>query len=273
MSTTATTTTPASPAPPASRPPLNPTFLGIEIKRVVRDYASLFFIAVLPAFFYLIFGANQDYSGERVGNGNVSFYIMIAMAGYGAATATTGIGGMAAVERMQGWGRQLGLTPMRDGQYVAIKAALALLIALIPIGLTFLLGVVTGAEASTRSWVLGGLALAVGAIVWSLYGLCAGMAFKSEAAVSAASGLLVIFSFLGNIFVPLSGTMLAIAKFTPLYGYVALARHPMTEGFSVDGDGNLIHDPLWISVANVAVWTMIFAVLAVWLVRRGRGRQ
>ena len=40
----------------------------------------------------------------------------------------------------------------------------------------------------------------------------------------------MILAFLGNIFFPLSGVMLTIAKFTPLYGYVALARYPLTEG-------------------------------------------
>lgn len=250
------------------------TFLALEVKRILRDWASLFFIVLLPAFFYLIFGAGQDFSDEAVGNGNVAMYIMIAMAGYGAATATTSIGGRAAVERLQGWGRQLGLTPLRDGSFVAIKTLLALLIALVPIALTFVLGVLTGAQASTSAWLLSALALAVGAVLWSLYGLCAGLAFPSEAAVGAASGVLVILAFLGNIFMPLSGTLLTISKFTPLYGYVALARYPLTEGVVVTSDGATgAHEPLWIPVTNVAVWTLIFAVIARLLVRRGRSRQ
>ena len=71
-------------------------------------------------------------------------------------------------------------------------------------------------------------------------------------------------AFLGNIFVPLTGTMLAIAKFTPLYGYVALARYPLTEGYQVDGS----HEPLWIAVTNVTVW----AVISVWGRRAGAPR-
>ena len=78
---------------------MNATFLGLEIKRVVRDYGSMFFIVILPGFLYIIFGAAQDYSQESAGNGNVAMYIMVSMAGYGAATATTSIGGRAAVER------------------------------------------------------------------------------------------------------------------------------------------------------------------------------
>ena len=248
---------------------MNTTFAGLELRRVLRDYVSMFFIAVLPAFFYLIFGAAQDFSDESAGNGNVAMYIMISMAAYGAVTATTGIGGMAAVERMQGWGRQLGLTPLADSSYVAMKAGVALVICTIPVALIYLLGLFTSAEGRAAAWVLSALLVLLGAGVFAIYGLAVGLAFRSEAAVSAASGLLVIMAFLGNIFIPLTGTMLAIAKFTPLYGYVALARYPLTEGHQVDGS----HEPLWIAVTNVTVWAAIFGLTAIALVRRGRERQ
>ena len=251
---------------------MNGTFLELEIRRVLRDYPSMFFIVVLPAFFYVIFGAARDYSKQDAGNGNVAMFIMISMAAYGAATATSGIGGRAAVERMQGWGRQLGLTPLRDSSFVSMKTLLAVAIGTVPIVITYVLGAATGAEGTGLAWLLSGLALVIGAMVWALYGLCAALMFGSEAAVGAASGLLVILAFLGNLFIPLSGTMLAIAKFTPLYGYVALGRYPLTEGYVLDGDG-LVHEPLWIPMANVGVWTAILALLATWLVRRGRARQ
>ena len=48
---------------------MNATYTGLELRRVLRDYTSLFFIAVLPAFFYVIFGASQDWSGQQAGNG------------------------------------------------------------------------------------------------------------------------------------------------------------------------------------------------------------
>lgn len=248
-------------------------YVGLELKRVTRDLVTMFFVAGLPAFFFLLFGASAGYSQEQAGNGNVAMYIMISMAAYGAVTATVGIGGMAAVERMQGWGRQLGLTPLRDGSYVAMKAIVALAIAIIPITLVYVLGLVTGSQGTLTAW-LGSIAiLVVGAVMFSLYGLIFGLVFRSEAAVSAASGSLVVLGFLGNIFFPLTGWMLDLARFTPLYGYVQLARYPLTEGQVIDTDGNLSHEALWMPLANVAVWTVILAVLATWLVRRSRGRQ
>lgn len=253
---------------------MNAIYTSLELRRVVRDYVSMFFIAVLPAFFYLIFGAAQEFSSEEAGNGNVGMYVMISMAAYGAVTATSGIGGMAAVERMQGWGRQLGLTPLRDSSYVQMKAVVAVAVAAIPILLIYLLGVLTDAEGSGTAWLLSAVIVLVGAVVFALYGLVFGLAFRSEAAVGAASGSLVILAFMGNIFFPLSGTLLTLAKFTPLYGYVSLARYPLTEGYIVNtNNGTVTHEALWVPLLNVSLWALIFAVLAVWLVRRGRARQ
>jgi len=54
-----------------------------------------------------------------------------------------------------------------------------------------------------------------------------------------------------------------------LYGFVALARYPLTEGYQIDGS----HQPLWMAVTNVTVWAAIFGLAAIALVRRGRERQ
>lgn len=252
---------------------MNLTYIGIELRRVARDFVTMFFVAVLPAFMYIIFGVSMPYTGEHIGHGNVAMYVMISMAVFGAVTATTGIGGAAAVERMQGWGRQLGLTPMSDGQYVLVKTSVAFLIAVIPIALIYILGGFTGASGDAMAWIVSGLIVIAGAAVFSLYGLIAGLLFRTEAAIGAASGSLVILAFLGNIFFPLSGGMLAFARFTPLYGLVSLARYPLTEGELISNTGTGGTDSVWLAVANLVVWTIIFVIAALLLVRRGRSRQ
>lgn len=248
---------------------MNWTFIGIELGRIVRNVPALFFTAGLPAVMYVVFGAAQSYKDEPVGSGNVAMYIMISMAAYGAVTATTSIGGMAAVERMLGWGRQLGLTPLRDSGYVAMKAVTAIVIALIPVALIYLIGVLTGAEGDGASWFFSGLLVVAASAIFALFGLAIGAGFRSETAVSAAGGSLVVLAFLGNVFIPLSGVMLDIGRFSPLYGVVALARYPLTEGYLTTGD----RDSLGLILTNVGVWTVIFAVAAVLLVRKGRQRQ
>ena len=85
---------------------------------------------------------------------------------------------------------------------------------------------------------------------------------------------MVILGFLGNIFFPLSGTLLTIAKFTPLYGLFSLARYPVSGGDILDGTtGELVFEPLWVPLANVAGWLVLLAAVAILLVRRSRMRQ
>ncbi|WP_105566298.1 ABC transporter permease [Microbacterium halophytorum] len=256
---------------------MNPTYYRIEITRVIRDVVTMFFVAVLPAILYIIFGAVQSYGEMEFGNGNVAFYVMVGMAAYGAITATVGVGGTAAVEQMQGWGRQLGLTPMRDSALVLTKAGVGFTISLIPVAIIYAIGAFTGAEAEPHVWALSAAVVVLGAAVFSFYGLLAGYLFRSEGAVAAASGSLVILGFLGNVFFPLSGVLLEIARFTPLYGYVALARYPQTDGepamMGPPADEVPAADPLWALVLNLVLWASLFIVGTIVLARRGRARQ
>jgi len=251
---------------------MNWTMYWVELKRVLRDPAGLFFIAALPAFMYIIFGSTMEWTDLRVGNGNVAMSTMIAMSAYGAATATASIAGMAAVEKMQGWGRQLALTPLPQSTYILVKTVLAMSVALVPIGLIFALGFVLSSEAPWTTWLSSGLILAAGSMVFALYGLMVGLRFRSETAASISSGILVILAFLGNLFVPLSGTMLAIGKLTPMYGYASLARYPLLGGTGYGMDGTPVAEPLWQALANIGIWTALFGGACIYLARRAGQR-
>lgn len=247
---------------------MNITYWSIDLRRTLRDITNIFFVVGLPLIMYLVFGSAQSYSNEPVLHGNVGAIVMTSMAVYGAVTATTTIAGGAALERFQGWGRQLGLTPWSSTGYVVTKAAVAMTIALVPVLVVGLAGALTGARATAAAWVLSlGLAW-LGSAVFAAYGLSAGMAFRSESALGVAGGSLVLLGFAGNLFLPLSGLMLTIARFTPLYGVNALARYPLTGGHIAEG----VSDPLWLPVLNVLAWTAILGVTAAVLVRRRRGR-
>ncbi len=253
---------------------MNMTFFSLELKRIVRDPVVLFFTVGLPAVLYLIFGVSQDFADEPINDGNVAMWIMIAMAAYGALSATTGIGGMIALERMQGWTRQLGLTPMSPGQFIRVKALTSASLAGFTIAAIYTLGAFTGAEAPLSVWIYSAIILMLSAMTFSLYGLSFGMAFKSESALSASGGSLVLLAFFGNMFFPLSGWQLTVAKFTPLYGYISLARRTLSEGLVLDGTtGELVPEPLWQVLANVTFWTLALVGVAFFLFNREKGRQ
>ena len=88
------------------------TVLRIELRRMVRNRRTVVFTLVMPVLLYLIIGTNDAYGHDRAGSGNVSAYILISMAAYGAVLAATSGGAMVAAERALGWSRQLRLTPL-----------------------------------------------------------------------------------------------------------------------------------------------------------------
>ena len=161
---------------------------------------------------------------------------------------------------------------MRPAGFVASKISVALIIATGCAALVYAVGAGTGARADSAAiWVGSFLLTVAGAGIFALYGMGVGMAFKSETALGIASGGMVFFAFFGNVFMPLSGTMLDIARFTPMYGYAGLVRFPLTEGFGA-GAGAAT-DTLGVLVANLVAWTLLFALFALRAVRRSRARR
>ncbi|MCL8024739.1 ABC transporter permease [Nocardioides bruguierae] len=268
----AATAVPA-PAPTGRVAPLSPTLLRLELLRLLRDPVTWIFSVGLPGFLYVMLGTSTEYADVSAGHGNLAMFVMIAMAAYGAVTATVGVGGRAALERTQGWGRQLGLTPLADLTWVGTKAATGVVLASLPALLVYGLGLALGAEGTVGAW-LGSLAVVlVGASLFSLLGLAIGLGFGTDQAVAATGGVVVVLGFLGNVFYPLSGVLLDIARFSPMYGYVGLARYPLTDGWTSMGAGPAFHDSLGLLIANVSVWTVLFGLVALLLVRRARSRQ
>ena len=245
--------------------PAMATYALLDLRRQLRDRFGMFFVVGLPTFMYLVFGLGSD---DPVGSGNVAMYVMVSMAAYGAVTATTSVAGSAATEQVMGWGRQLGLTPMRPLAFVVAKAAVAMAVAAVPVALIFGIGAATGARGDWTDWTLAAAIVWLGSALFAIYGLAVCLVVRGTNAPGIASGMIVVMAFLGNVFSPMDGLLLDIGRLTPLYGYAALARFPLTDGWLPVGG----QDPLWLPVANVLAWTVIFSLLAMWGVRRSRAR-
>jgi ABC-2 type transport system permease protein len=241
-------------------------YAALDLKRQLRDRAGMFFTVALPAFLFFVFGMGDD---EAYGSADVAMYVMVSMAAYGAVTATTTVAGVAATEQTMGWGRQLALTPMPPLTFVAIKTAVAMSVAAVPVALIYAIGAATGSSGNAFDWVASAGIVWLGSALFAVYGLAICLIFKGDNAAGVASGLVVVMSFLGNVFTPMDGVILQIGRFTPLYGYAGLARYPISEGHLPDDAGQ---DSVWLLLANVCTWTVIFAALALWGLRRRRER-
>lgn len=250
------------------------TYILLDFWRNFRNFGNTFFIVVLPTALYLFFGVYNDWADLPVNQGNVSAWILIGMTSYGAITATTSLAGSAAVELQQGWGRQLALTAMPHGAFVLAKSLIALMMAVLPVVVLNVVAYFTAADMPWGTWLSSAALTLVASVPFALYGLAIGLLFRSDAAVGAASGALVIFAFLGNAFMPLEGVLLDIGRFTPMYGPVALARFPLTEGQIVGtGPADLGVDPLWAILLNVVAWSAVFGLTCLMLQRRRTQRR
>lgn len=240
------------------------TFLRLELRRMLRNRRTAIFTLVMPAAFFLLFGTDSSYRTERAGSGNVTAWIMVSMAVYGAMIATTSAGAMVSVERAAGWSRQLRLTPLNPVAYVAVKVVVAMTLGLASIVVVAAVGLASGADLPLGDLVLCGVLAWMCSLVFAAFGLFMGYLLPSENVMQILGPALALMSFAGGLFLPVSEmghTFATIAKFTPVYGVGEIARWPLDPGSS-----------LAVVVLNVAVWTTVFVMGAAWRFRRDTAR-
>ncbi|MET0447816.1 MAG: ABC transporter permease [Aeromicrobium sp.] len=249
-------------------PPLggfSPTFLRLELRRLLRNKRAVIFTLVMPSVFFLLFGTDASYKTAVVGHGNRTAYIMVSMAVYGAMIATTSGGAMVATERALGWSRQLRLTPLRPVAYVAIKVAVAMSMGLVAIVTVFVVGELVGADLAFGRLVACGALAWVCTLVFAAFGLFMGYLLPSENVMQILGPSLALLSFAGGLFLPLdqmSDVFATIAKFTPAYGVGVLSRAPFGEGGA----------SLGLAVLNIAAWAAVFVAGAAWRMSRDTQR-
>jgi ABC-2 type transport system permease protein len=243
----------------------NLTALGLEIRRFTRNRRTLVFVVILPIVLFLLFGVNAAFVNQRAGYGNVSAFIMISIALYGAALATTSGGAMVAIERAAGWSRQLRLTPLAPVAYIAIKLLAAMVLGLISVVVVYAIGRATGKpQMPGYLWLATGASVWVGSLLFAAFGLFLGYLLPTENVMQFLGIIMALLAFAGGLFLPLSQfpqAVATIARGTPLYGLNQLVHAPLL--------GQGVH-LAW--VANVVIWLVIFAGGAIWRFRRDTAR-
>jgi ABC-2 type transport system permease protein len=244
----------------------NGTVLRLELRRLLRNRRTLLFAVIFPVVFFILFGLNKSYASESYGRGNVSAFIMISMALYGAVFATTIGGAMVSIERAAGWSRQLRLTPLSPAAYIGIKMLTSLVLGLSSVVAVYAAGLIAGKPHMPGSiWIATGLTVWVGSLLFAAFGLFLGYLLPTENVMQYMGILLTLLSFAGGLFIPLSQfphVIQTLAKFTPLYGLNQLVHAPLSVGSGFD----------WWWLANVAAWLIIFAGGAIWRFRQDTAR-
>lgn len=245
----------------------NFTLLGLEARRLLRNRRTMIFTMIMPALFYLLFGLTIPSGDQSLGpgsDGNVSAYILISMALYGAILSTSSGGAMVSIERAQGWSRQLRLTPLSSVAYIAVKMLTAMMLSAASVVAVYVVGLATGQASMPLSvWLRTAVAVWVGSLMFAAFGLFMGYLLPTENVMQVQSFALVLFAFAGGLFVDLT-TMpdwyQTVAKFTPIWGLDELVHAPL--GSSIG----------WTAWTNAAIWLAVFAGGAAWRFRKDTSR-
>lgn len=254
---------PATPERVRRVPPMggfNTTAIRLEVRRMLRNRRTLFFIIVFPNIFFYLFGIAGG--AARGGPGAITL-VMINMAVYGAMVGTTSGGAAVALERSLGWSRQLRLTPLSPVAYIAMKVLVSMVLGAIAIGSTYLVGALNGVHLTASQWMLSAVASWGASFVFAAFGLFMGYLLPSENVMQFVGPLLAVMAMFGGIFVPLQfmpKTIQTMARFTPMYGVGQLARAPVTGEITA-----------WALVALIC-WTLLFGAGAAALFRRDTSR-
>jgi ABC-2 type transport system permease protein len=263
--------------PSQGRGGINFTVLRIEIRRLTRNRRTMIFALIVPVVVFLFVGTNKSYANDNAAavvgqhtpaHANVSAYLLVSMALYGAALATTAGGAMVSIERAQGWSRQLRITPLSPAAYIVIKALVAMVLGLTSVLAVYIVGRITGVphmlSGYTYLWFVTAACVWIGALVFAALGLFIGYLLPSENVMQFLGLVMAAISFGGGLFYPLNQAakpLQDIAKWTPMYGLNQLVHAPLLGG-SID--------IMW--VVNAVAWLAIFVTGAVLLFRRDTAR-
>ena len=228
----------------------------IEIVRLRRNKRYLMFTLALPVVLYLLV-AKQVQHVTAYGVAYKAYY-MIAMASFGAFSgALTGNAQRISQERKDGWIRQLRLTPLPPQSYVIAKVIASLATSIPSIVIVLLLGrFYGGVELAGWKWVVIGVAVWVGTLVFAALAVAIGYRFMPDTVQPMAMFVYLIMTFLGGVWFALSGVLQDIGQVLPTYQIIKV-------GTDVIGTGTV---PVG-SVAVILAWLSGFVILA-WLAVR-----
>ncbi|MGH3305325.1 MAG: ABC transporter permease [Streptosporangiaceae bacterium] len=243
----------------------NLTVLKLEVRRLTRNRRTIIIAIVAPVLLFLLFGLNRSYDTVRAGHGNLSAFVMVSVALYGAVLATTFGGALVSMERAQGWSRQLRLTPLTPIAYIAIKVATALVLGATSVAAVYIIGAITNkASMSVGLWIATGFSVWIGSLLFAAFGLFIGYVLPAENVMQLIGLIIGLLSFAGGLFIPISQfaqSVQDVLKWTPLFGLNQLVHTPLL-GHGVD----------WTWVVNVLAWLIIFTWGAVWRFRKDTAR-
>lgn len=203
-------------------------YVVLEIRRVLRSPRFMIFTVVFPVLLFLlyagIFGKGADGAGIAA--------LMVNMTAFGAMASGLFTGTRVAIERQAGWQRQLRLTPLPGSGYLVAKAATGMILALAPVILVPLTGLlVEGVALDAAGWLRVTAGVWLAAVPFALIGLLIGQIGTADSAQPITQLVMLPMALAGGIFIPVEvmpGWLLTIAHVLPAYWLAQVGRGGVT---------------------------------------------
>lgn len=236
------------------------SYLRLELLRAFRNPVGLVMLSVFPVLLYLLW--TKVLALAAPGRGvDPAAYTMVSMATYGAMGGALFVGGAIALERGNGWLRQLAVTPLPAHGYVTAKlvsgaaGVLPSIVAVLAAG--YLLN---GVRLPPGTWAALVALIWVGVLPFAALGVAFGYTLKGQVASVAMIAVYFGLSVLGGLWLPVTAMPAALrtlAEYSPAYQAGSLGWGAL--------EGRL---PGCVPLTVLAVWTLLFASLALWRYRR-----
>ena len=228
-----------------------------EMLRVWRNKRYTLIVIGLPLVLFLVVGRSVPARLTAYGVPYRAYY-MVAMASFGSfGAALQGNAQRISQERKDGWIRQLRLTPLPAGSYIAAKIIAAMVTTVPSIVLVLALGRFYGdIHLAVWKWPVIAVAVWLGAMSFSALAVAIGYRFTPDTAQAVTMVVYFAMSIAGGLWFAVSGVLASIAKVLPTYQVVRLGAQVMAAG-TIPA----------VSVVVVLAWLAGFIVLATLSVR------
>jgi ABC-2 type transport system permease protein len=202
-------------------------FFRFELVRLLRSWRFLAVTVAFPVVFYFLLLGNHP--GGRPVDGAVTWrvYLMAAMCSFGAMVASlNAAGSRLAVERVNGWARQLRVTPLPSWSYVVTKVGVTMVVVLPVVVLVEVVGATAGGvHLAAGRWVAFTVLMWVTALPFAALGVLVGFVVTAETVYPVITGLMFVLGYLGGLFTPvadLPSSLRPVARALPSFQHVAL---------------------------------------------------
>ncbi|HTZ44713.1 MAG TPA: ABC transporter permease [Jatrophihabitans sp.] len=240
----------------------NATYYRTEIQRIFRNRQNFLFSLLLPFVLYLFIAGNNRTA--RIGELSLPTYFMAGMIAFGGMGAVMGGGARIALEREQGWTRQLRISPLTSRTYFSGKLLGCYLTAACTIGLMYAGGVALGVRMPVGRWIEMTALILLSLVPFAALGIMLGHLVKADAMGPAMGGGMSLLSIFGGAFGEIGGPgswVHGISEFVPSY-WTVQAGHVAVGGDAWGARG-------WLTTA---AWSALTIYGAVWAYRRDTGR-